>query len=312
MADATAVVSIGTFDGIHLGHQAILAEIRCQAERRRITSVAYAFGLPPRLQAEQGPGRSLLLPESVKVRTLLHTVDRVVRASFPEIRALSPAEFAEGILRAQLHAESIVIGPSFRFGAQRAGDPATLRSLGERHGFSVTVVPPVLVHGAPVNSTRIRGLLSDGDVAGAASLLGRPPVLIGDAKAGDRIGRTHGYPTANLAVDPYALLPDHGVYVARAFIGDSPNSGSHPALLYVGTRPTLGTEGGELRCEVHLLAPPEGDLYGDRIEVHLLERLRGDRTFGSLEDLRLQMEQDADRASGILTRFPEPSAPIAS
>jgi len=309
MGDVTAG-SIGTFDGIHLGHQAILAEVRRQAERRRITSVAYAFGLPPRLQAEEGPGRSLLLPESVKVRTLLRTVDRVVRASFPKIRDLSPAEFAKEILSEQLHAESVVVGPSFRFGTQRVGDPETLQSLGKRHGFSVTVVPPVLVGGDPVSSTRIRSLLSGGNVAGAAALLGRPPVLIGNVALGDQVGRTLGYPTANLAVDPYVLLPGNGVYVVRAFIGDSSNSVPRSGLLYVGTRPTLGTEGGELRCEVHLLAPPEGDLYGEGIEVHLLERLRGDRTFASLEDLRLQMEQDADRASEILTRSSEPSTPI--
>jgi riboflavin kinase/FMN adenylyltransferase len=309
MADVTAVVSIGTFDGIHLGHQAILAEVRCQAKRRRITSLAYAFGLPPRLQAEEGPGRSLLLPESVKVRTLLRMVDRVVRASFPEIRDLSPAEFAKEILGEQLHAESVVVGPSFRFGAQRMGNPETLQSLGKRHGFSVTIVPPVLVGGDPVNSTRIRSLLSGGDVAGAAALLGRPPVLIGDVAFGDRVGRTLGYPTANLAVDPYVLLPRRGVYVVRAFIGD--RSDSRSGLLYLGTRPTLGTEGGGLRCEVHLLTPPEGDLYSERIEVHLLERLRGDRTFACLEDLRLQIERDADRAGEILARFLEPSAPIS-
>lgn len=191
------------------------------------------------------------------------------------------------------------------------GDPETLQALGKRHGFSVTVVPPVLVGGDPVNSTRIRSLLSAGDVAGAAALLGRPPVLIGDVALGDRVGRTLGYPTANLAVDPYVLLPGHGVYVVRAFIGDSSDSGSRSGLLYLGTRPTLGTKGGELRCEVHLLTPPEGDLYSERIEVHLLERLRGDLTFACFEDLRLQIEQDADRASGILTRFLEPSAPIS-
>jgi riboflavin kinase/FMN adenylyltransferase len=310
MAEAT-VVTIGTFDGIHLGHQAILAEARRQADRRGIKSVAYAFGLPPRLQPEEGPGRSLLLPESVKVRTLLRTVDRVVRASFPEIRALSPAEFAQGILGKQLQAQSVVVGPSFRFGFQRAGNAETLRSLGEQHGFSVTVVPPVLAGGAPVNSTRIRSLLSCGNVTGAAELLGRPPVLIGDVALGDQVGRTLGYPTANLAVDPYVLLPGHGVYVVRVFIADSSNPVSRSGLLYVGTRPTLGTGGGELRCEVHLLAALQGDLYGERLELHLLERLRRDRTFASLENLRLQMEQDADQSSEILARFAEPSAPIS-
>jgi riboflavin kinase/FMN adenylyltransferase len=310
MAEAT-VVTIGTFDGVHLGHQAILTEARCQADRRGIESVAYAFGLPPRLQPGERPGRSLLLPESVKVLTLLRTVDRVVRASFPEIRALSPAEFAQGILGEQLHAQSVVVGPTFHFGSQRAGNAETLRSLGERHGFSVSVVPPVLAGGEPINSTRIRRLLSGGNVAGAAELLGRPPVLIGDVALGDQVGRTLGYPTANLAVDPYVLLPGHGVYVVRAFIGDSPSPVSRSGLLYVGTRPTLGTEREELRCEVHLLTAPQGDLYGERIEVHLLERLRRDRTFASLEHLRLQMEQDADQSSEILARFAEPSAPIS-
>jgi riboflavin kinase/FMN adenylyltransferase len=309
MTDAT-VVSIGTFDGIHLGHQAILAEVRRQADRSGVPSVAYAFGLPPRLQIGGGPGRCLLLPEPIKTRLLLRAVDRVVRASFPEIRTLSPKAFAEQILSERLRASSAVVGPSFRFGAERSGDPEVLRSLGERLGFSVTVVPPVLVDGEPVNSSRIRALLSDGDVAGAAALFGRPPVLVGDVALGDRVGRTLGYPTANLAIDPHVLLPAHGVYVASAFVGNPPGPVSRPALLYVGTRPTLGAEGGALRCEVHLLESAEGDLYGERFEVHLLQRLREDRSFSSLEDLRFQIERDADRASEVLARFSDPSAPI--
>jgi len=309
MTDAT-VVSIGTFDGIHLGHQAILAEVRHQADRRGVPSVAYAFGRPPRLQAGGGAGRSLLLPEPIKTHMLLRSVDRVVRASFSEIRTLAPDAFAEQILGERLRATSVVVGPSFRFGAERAGDPAALRSLGRRLGFSVTVVPPVLVDGEPVNSTRIRSLLSEGDVAGAAALLGRFPVLVGDVEIGDRVGRTLGYPTANLAIDPHVLLPAHGVYAASAFVGNPPGPIPHPGLLYVGTRPTLGLKSGAPRCEVHLLAAAEGELYGERIEVHLRERLRGDRTFPSLEQLRLQIERDANRAREVLARFPDPSAPI--
>ncbi len=309
MTDAT-VVSIGTFDGIHLGHQAILVEVRRQADRRGIPSVAYAFGLPPRLQIGGRAERSLLLPEAVKTRMLLRAVDRVVRASFSEIRTLSPEAFAEAILGEQLQAASVVVGPSFRFGVERAGDPEILRSLGDRLGFSVTVVPPVLVGGEPVTSTRIRALLSEGEVAGAAALLGRPPVLVGDVALGDRVGRTLGHPTANLAIDPHVLLPAHGVYVASAFAGKPPNPVPRPALLYVGTRPTLGAEGGALRCEVHLLDAAEGDLYGERIEVHLLQRLREDRSFPSLEALRLQIERDVDRASEVLAGSPDPSAPI--
>jgi len=310
MTDAT-VVSIGTFDGIHLGHQAILAEVRRQADRSGIQSVAYAFELPPRLQTGGGPGRCLLLPGSIKTRLLLRAVDRVVRASFSEIRTLSPEAFAGEILGERLRAKSVVVGPSFRFGAERSGDPEVLRSLGERLRFSVTVVPPVLVDGEPVNSTRIRTLLSEGDVAGAAALLGRPPVLVGDVAIGDRVGRALGHPTANLAIDPHVLLPAHGVYVASAFVGNPPGPVSRPALLYVGTRPTLGAEGGALRCEVHLLEAEEGDLYGERVEVHLLQRLREDRSFSSLEVLRLQIERDAARASDVLAGSRDPSAPIA-
>ena len=309
MTDAT-VVSIGTFDGIHLGHQAILAEVRRQADRRGIQSVAYAFELPPRLQTGGGPGRCLLLPGPIKTRLLLRAVDRVVRASFSKIRTLSPEAFAGEILGERLRTASVVGGPSFRFGAERSGDPEALQCLGERLGFSVTVVAPVLVDGEPVNSTRIRSLLSEGDVSGAAELLGRPPVLVGDVAIGDRVGRALGYPTANLAIDPYVLLPAHGVYVASAFVGNPPGAVSRSALLYVGTRPTLEAEGGALRCEVHLLEANEGDLYGERIEVHLLQRLREDRSFSSLEDLRLQIERDAARASEILAGVHGPSAPI--
>lgn len=306
-AGATAV-SIGTFDGVHLGHQAILAEVRAQAEARGIASAAYAFRLPPRRQLSAAPHRALLLPENVKVRLLLGAVDRVVRAPFHDIRNLSPNRFAEEVLVVALHAASVVVGPSFRFGAGRAGDPETLASLGERHGFAVIVVPPVDFGDVPISSTRIRSLVAAGDVAGAAAMLGRPPVLIGDVTGGDRIGRTLGYPTANLAVDSQVLLPKHGVYAARAFLGDAPSP--RPALLYVGARPTIGSAEAAPRCEVHLLGAAH-DLYGARIEVHLLERLRDDRAFASLEDLRHQIDRDAARGRKILERLRVVSTPIA-
>jgi len=311
MAEA-ATVTIGTFDGIHLGHQAILAEVRRQSERRGVAGVAYAFAVPPRHQIAGEPGRCLLLPESVKIRLIESAVDRVVRATFSEVRTYLPKQFAERILVDRLRAVSVVVGPSFRFGAERAGGSEVLRTLGDRLGFSVTVVPPVLVDGEPVNSTRIRSLLSNGDISGATALLGRPPVLIGDVAAGDRVGRSIGYPTANLAIDPHVLLPAHGVYVAHAFAGKplAPSPQPHPALLYVGTRPTLDRQHGALRCEVHMLTAPGTDLYGERVEVHLLDHLRGDRAFSSLDELRRQIDRDAERANEILARLHRLSAPI--
>jgi len=306
--DGGAVVSIGTFDGVHLGHQRILAEVRRQADACGLEAVAYTFPIPPRRQLHEEPRRFLLLPETVKSRLLLDTVDRVVRAPFAEIRHLPPDRFVERILAAELDAASIVVGPSFRFGARRAGDPAALRTLGAQHGFSVTVVPPVSVCGETVNSTRIRALVEEGDVEVAAALLGRPPVLIGEVASGDRVGHILGHPAANLAVDPNVLLPDHGVYAARVFVVGDPSP--RPALLYVGARPTITTAPPALRCDVCLLDLPDAKLVRALIEVHLLERMREDRQFPSVDGLRRQIDRDVAQGRKTLARHPS-STPIA-
>jgi len=183
-----------------------------------------------------------------------------------------------------------------------------LRALGEHYGFSVTVVPPVVVEGTPVNSTRIRSLVERGEVEHAAVLLGRPPILVGDVVHGDRVGRTLGYPTANLAVGPRILLPAHGVYVARVFLDADPTA--RPALLYIGTRPTIRTSE-EIRCEVQFLSPLDAALYGERIEVHLLKHEREERAFASLDDLRHQIARDIASGREILAQSADTSAPIA-
>jgi riboflavin kinase/FMN adenylyltransferase len=306
--ESESVVSVGTFDGVHLGHQKILAEVRRQADDCGLEAVAYAFPIPPRRQLMKKAGRFLLLPERVKSRLLLDAVDRVVRAPFAEIRNLAPDRFVESVLVERLNAASIVVGPSFRFGARRAGDPTALRALGARYGFSVTVVPPVSVCGEPVNSSRIRVLVEEGDVEVAAALLGRPPVLIGEVASNEGFGQTLGLPTANLDVDPNVLLPDRGVYAARMFVGG--DSLPRPALLYVGARPTITTAPSALRCEAYLLDPPDAELVRVRIEVHLLERMREDRQFPSVDKLRTQIDRDITQGRKVLARHPS-SIPIA-
>jgi len=306
-----AIVSIGTFDGVHLGHQAILNEVRRQADAHRAVALAYAFGLPPRMQANSLPKRTLLLPRSGKDRVILRAIDRVVRASLSQIRHLSPAQFAESILVAQLRARGVVVGESFRFGSRRSGDLDTLRCLGGRLGFTVTAVPPVLMDGLPISSTRIRTLLSKGDTRKAAEMLGRPPILVGQVVHGDKVGRTIGYATANLEPDEHLLLPAHGVYAVHAFVLYASEFSHCPALLYVGTRPTIDNHEEALRCEVHMLTPPDQALYGERIEVHLLERMRGDRQFVSLDALRQQIDLDVGHASELLSQRPPASAPIS-
>ena len=304
-----AVVTIGTFDGVHLGHRRVLSEVTRQAEESGADAVAYAFRRPPRRELLGAPGRFLLLPEATKVRLLQQTVDRVVRARFADVRKLSPPRFAKDLLVDRLGAVAVVVGPSFRFGARRAGDLDTLRRLGTRHGFTVTVVPPVTIGGESVNSTRIRALVEAGEIAGATALLGRPPLLVGEVTHGDRVGRTLGYPTANLAIGKAILLPGDGVYAAYAFVADDPTP--RPALLYLGTRPTIAALAPEPRCEVHLLSASDEDLYERRIEVQLIERLRTDRAFPSFGALRRQIARDAVEGEAILRRPLDDLAPIA-
>jgi riboflavin kinase/FMN adenylyltransferase len=306
--DGGAIISIGTFDGVHLGHQRILSEVRHQADERGLVAIAYAFPSPPRRELMDDPGRFLILPETVKARLLLDTVDRVIRVPFDEIRDLAPDRFVERILVGELHAVSAVVGPSFRFGARRAGDPDALRALGKKHGLSVTVTPPISICGEPVNSTRIRSLVERGDVDVAAALLGRPPILIGDVAGDDRVGQTLGHPAANLSIAPTILLPGHGVYAVRAFVVGDPTPCS--ALLYVGTCPTVAPDTPALCCEAYLLDPPDSTLHRKRLEIHLLERIREDRRFASRGDLRRQIVCDAARAREILARYPS-SVPIA-
>jgi len=301
--DPQTSVGIGTFDGVHIGHQAILAEVRRQADALGLSSAAYAFDSPPRWIRSGKAGRALLLPRHVKAHLLGSLVDRVVTVSLREIRDLSPESFAKDILVDALRARVVIIGPRFRFGHRRAGGPETLRSIGGRLGFSVVEVPAVEVDGHPVSSTRIRQLLAVGDVADAGRLLGRPPLLFGRVVTGDRLGRRLGYPTANVEVDEHVLLPPHGIYLVHAFVREGRSDG----LFYVGTRPTV--DGHDLRCEVHLLSPPTGDLAGGAIELHLLNRIRDDRAFGSLDELRTQIELDVEAARRLLADHSDVSRP---
>jgi riboflavin kinase/FMN adenylyltransferase len=243
----------------------------------------------------------LLLPVERRERLLRAFVDRVVFAEFSDVRQLSPQAFAQEVIVESLKARAVVVGEGFRFGRDRSGDLTALRSLGEALGFAVQSVPALRMDGEPVSSTRIRGLLREGRVRDAAHLLGRPPLLVGDVVHGEQIGRTLGYPTANLHLDSRILLPGDGIYYSHVHINESSAHG----LLYVGSRPTA--QGTERRCEVHLLSPPEEDLYGLSVEVHILERLRGDRAFPSLDALREEIECDVKAARALVARHPLPT-----
>jgi len=278
------VVSVGTFDGVHLGHQAILRELRCQARAQALPSLVYAFSVPPRWVIRGDEDRYLLLPASVKRDLLRDSVDIVHPVSFETICSMDPEEFVSTVLIEQLKARTIVEGETFRFGRDRS----------------------VVVADEAASSTRIRDSVRSGDFDTARLCLGRSPVLLGTVGRGDHLGGKLGYPTANLAIDPHVLLPHPGIFLVHAYGQDIRSGG----LLYIGSRPTLGSR--DLRCEAHLLDFPQRTLYGESLEIHLLEKVRDDRAFPSLDELRSQIGADIAVARQLLLDYPLSGKRISS
>jgi riboflavin kinase / FMN adenylyltransferase len=263
-------VAIGSFDGVHRGHQRVLETAAAIGP----TTTVVTFWPHPRLVL----GNQVELLSTLERRLELLEgagVDEVLVVEFtPQIAALSPTDFAERVLR-RIDAAAVVCGENFRFGRAAAGDAELLDGL----GFDVRPVP--LLEG--VSSTRIRTLLREGDVVSAAQLLGRPAELDGTVVLGDQRGGTLGYPTANLATLPELLVPAYGIYAGAAR--------GHRAAISVGVNPHYG--GDERRIEPHLL-DFAGDLYGQRLVVELWLRLRDERAFGSEEELVAQIARDVE------------------
>ena len=270
LAAGECVAAIGSFDGVHRGHRQVLETAR--AAGASVTVVT--FWPHPRLVL--GNRVELLSTLERRIELLEEAgVDEVLVVEFtPELAAREPAEFAESVLR-QIGAKVIVVGESFRFGRAATGDPALLRQL----GFDVRTVPTL----DGVSSTNVRGLLREGDVVGAARLLGRPPELEGTVVLGDQRGGTLGYPTANLSVPAELLVPAYGIYAGSAL--------GHRAAISIGVNPHYG--GDERRIEPHLL-DFEGDLYGRRLVVELWRRLRDERAFSSEDELVAQITRDVE------------------
>jgi riboflavin kinase / FMN adenylyltransferase len=264
-------VAMGSFDGVHRGHQAVLDTARSVGA----TTTVVTFWPHPRLVL----GNHVELLSSLERRLELldaeGRVDEVLVVEFtPEVAALKPEECAEAVLR-RIGARTVVVGENFRFGRAAAGDGALLQQL----RFDVRLVPTL----EGVSSTRIRSLLRDGDVGAAAQLLGRPAELDGVVVLGDQRGGTLGYPTANLAVPPELIVPAYGIYAGWAR--------GHRAAMSIGVNPHYG--GDERRIEPYLL-DFDGDLYGQRLLVELWQRLRDEQAFGSEEELVAQIARDVD------------------
>ena len=288
-----AVLTLGNFDGVHLGHQAIIRRLVARAGEIGGRSVALTF--EPHPLAVLAPERAPPLLQSLHDRLVLMRdmgVDVAVLQRFTlRFAALAPEEFVETFLLRHLDLRRVVVGYNVTFGRNRTGTGETLRALGARHGFGVDVVGPVAVPGDPsgeVSSSRLRELIQQGDLPAARRLLGRPYALRGRVVAGDRRGRTLGFPTANLRPDrPLVLAP--GVYVARA----SWEGGAADGVVNVGYRPTFGEN--QYWVEAYLL-DFSGEIYDRTLRLEFLDRIRPEMKFSGVDALKAQVMADIETA----------------
>lgn len=293
------VVTIGNFDGVHVGHRAVL-HLACGRVRAQCgTAIVLTFEPHPLLVLTPGVDLKFLSDPDEKLALLEEAgVDVVVRLPFTRDFASQTAEeFMVQVLRDGLGARELYVGQNFRFGKERSGTIQLLRETGPSLGFTVHAISPVGVDGAPVSSTRIRDLVQAGAMEEAALLLGRPYVLTGTVAQGSRRGGALGFPTANVRPPDGRVLPPDGIYATHLGMGAQ----AWAAVTYIGTRPTFGT--GARVIETYLL---DGDheLYGCEVGIAFHERLRGDQAFESADALARQMAADVERAREIARRHP--------
>lgn len=288
-------LAIGVFDGVHLGHRALIAHLARGARQEQAATVAATFDPLPIQALAPGAPASALSDIADRVRLLKEAgADAVAIFRFDEAFAqLSADEFLDRV-RGACDVRRIVVGPDFHFGRRAEGDSDKLRQRGKRDGFSVDIVTPIQMDGAIISSTRIRNLLLAGDVEASARLLGRPYSLRGRVVHGAKRGRALGFPTINLALPSQRLLPRDGIYAVWAEMGE----GRFKAAASLGVRPTFGG-GGERILEAYLL-DFSGDVYGEEVEVAFVKRLRDEIAFASPAELSLQIARDVEDTRGAL------------
>ncbi|QSX77307.1 bifunctional riboflavin kinase/FAD synthetase [Agrilutibacter solisilvae] len=294
-----SVVCIGAFDGLHLGHQALVRRTVSRARELGLPAIALSFEpLPREFFAAASPPPRLLLPRAKVEGLLALGVDQVGLLRFDRaLSGLSAESFARAVLHERVAAREVWVGPDFRFGKARGGDFATLRASGQALGFVAGEIEPVLLDGERISSTRIRAALQAGEFSAAARWLGRPYAIGGRVVRGRQLGRTLGFPTANLRLA--GKMPAlRGIYATWVHgVGAAPVA----SVSSLGTRPTV--DGVEPLLEAHLF-DFDGDLYGRRIEVEFVARLRDELRFPDLATLTAQMQRDADQARHLLAHTP--------
>jgi len=295
------IVTLGNFDGVHVGHQEIFRVLRTEADVLGGTAVVVTFHPHPLkvLCPERAPRVITTLEEKVD---LIRSCEIDLLLCLPFTHAFStwePDRFVQEILVRKLAACQVLVGEDFRFGRDRKGDLDSLRAAGERYGFTVRNIQPVRVTGREASSTRVRYCIQKGLIRESTSLLGRPYGINGVVEPGDRRGRELGFPTANLRTDA-ELLPPNGVYAVWASLGNAPL----PGVASLGTKPTFA--GKHFCIEVHLFDFDQ-DIYGAPMRVSFVEWIREERTFAGFQALVQQIQTDALKARRILAAAPPPA-----
>jgi len=295
------VVTIGAYDGVHIGHQAVIAEVRRIAAERNARSAVVTFDRHPAAIVRPESAPRLLTDLDQKLEVLATTgIDGTFVVTFDERRANEePEEFVQEVLVDGLNVVAVVIGEDFHFGHHRRGNVPLLRELGARDGFEVLPVPLIgRADGVeePVSSTAVRRALAGGEVDIAAHMLGRPYEVRGIVVVGDKRGRLLGFPTANVEVPNQVCLPSDGVYAGWY---ERPDGRVHPCAINLGRRPTFYEHADHSLLEAHLLDFTD-DLYGERAEVRFVHFLRSERKFDGVDALIAQLKQDVEAARHTL------------
>ena len=292
---AAPCIAIGNFDGVHLGHRALLDAARRRAAEHGGVAVALTFDPHPTAVVAPHLAPRMITSRARKLELLAAAgMDATIVEPFtPELAALPAADFVDRVLAGALGARHVVVGWDFTYGKGRGGTTATLAAHGARAGFGVDVVPQVTIDGEPASSTRIRGYLQGGDLAGARRLLGHDYDIDGVVVPGARRGRALGFPTANLAPDVEPLLAP-GIYAGWA--------NDVPAAISLGTNPTF-VAGGGVVLEAHLL-DWDGDLYGKRLRIRFARKIRDEAKFDGADALVAQIHRDIVEIRAVLDAFP--------
>jgi riboflavin kinase/FMN adenylyltransferase len=291
------LLTVGVFDGVHLGHKYLLAELVKKSRLENLISSVVTFRQHPQSQFESQPNLKILTSLSQKIRLIKDEgIEVIVTLNFTlELAQIGIQQFI-GMLKKYLKMRGLVVGPDFAMGRNREGDINILRTLEKSMDFNLTVIPPIIRNNEPISSTTIRDALACGDIEKVHDMLGRYFSLEGRVIVGSGRGQELGFPTANIDVDPIQALPADGVYATLAYIDDHPRQ----SITNIGSRPTFGET--ERAVEVYIFNY-NGELYRHNLKVDIIERLRGEQRFASADELVKQMMEDIREARASLNRL---------